>query len=64
MPRELPNGLGETVPRGGPNGLGETVPRGVAATDAVFRMRRIAGEIWTELEDILPAVAAGWLRTG
>jgi hypothetical protein len=43
-------------------GLGETGPRGAAA-DAVFRMRRIVREIRTDLEDILPDVAAGWFRT-
>jgi hypothetical protein len=28
----------------------------------VFRTRRIATEIWTDLEDILQDVAAGWFR--
>ena len=41
------------------DGLGETELR-VKAADAVFRTPRTGGEIWTELEDILPHLAAGW----
>jgi hypothetical protein len=33
-----------------------------AATDEVFRTRRVAKEAWTDIEDILPAVAAAWYR--
>ncbi len=33
-----------------------------AATDALFRTRRVAEEAWTDLEDILPAIAAAWVR--
>lgn len=47
--------------RDGKTGFGETGPR-EAAADEVFRTRRIATEISTDLEDILPDVAAGWFR--
>lgn len=60
--RDANNGLGETELRGAESGLGETGLRGAAA-DQLFRTRRIGGEIWTELEEILPDLAAGWLPT-
>jgi hypothetical protein len=60
--RDGETGFGETGPRGLGTGLGETGPRGAAAADEVFRTRRIATEIWTDLEDILQDVAAGWFR--
>jgi hypothetical protein len=60
--RDVNYGLGETELRGAKPGLGETGLRGAAA-DQLFRTRRIGGEIWTELEEILPDLAAGWLPT-